>query len=200
MPKKSAKHHLIRFSEINPLYFFIAFLILAIICAFALRDNNLRMAQLRQAVYSADERGGDVEESLQNLRSFVNGHMNTDLSSGNSVYPPIQLKFTYQRLVQQAGQSNNDQNNSVYTSAQKYCESQIPNGFSGRYRLDCIQQYVTDHSVAPSTTIPDSLYKFDFVSPSWSPDLAGFSLMASIVSLILGSLITVIRLTRRLWQ
>ena len=30
--------------------------------------------------------------------------------------------------------------------------------------------------------IPDSLYKFDFVSPTWSPDLAGWSLLVAIVS------------------
>ena len=34
-------------------------------------------------------------------------------------------------------------------------------------------------------TIPDALYKFDFVSPAWSMDLAGWSIVATVVSFAL---------------
>jgi hypothetical protein len=111
--------------------------------------------------------------------------MNTSLTSAsNGVYPPIQLKYTYSRLVQSAGSQASSNNNSVYAEAQKACEAQIPTGFSGRYRLDCIEQYVEAHGGAPVSSIPDSLYKFDFVSPTWSPDLAGLSLLASLLCLL----------------
>src|SRR5437868_7767644 len=77
------------------------FFLFAIICIFALRANNLGMVRLRNAVYTADKNGTNVEQSLQNLRAYVQTHMNTDLSDGNTgVYPPIQLKYTYERLQQ----------------------------------------------------------------------------------------------------
>lgn len=72
----------------------------SVICVLALRDNYQTMTELRDQVYVADKNDGNVEGALQDLRSHVTSHMNTNLSSGhNSVYPPIQLKYTYQRLV-----------------------------------------------------------------------------------------------------
>src|SRR5690349_383020 len=78
------------------LYLFIAS---SLLCVLALRHNNVRMTQLRDAVYVADKNNGDVNAVLNNLRKYVYAHMNTDLSSGShGIKPPIQLKYTYQRL------------------------------------------------------------------------------------------------------
>ena len=112
--------------------------------------------------------------------------MNTDLSSGpNSVYPPIQLKYTYERLVQAQEQAKT--NDQLYTDAQHYCEKQDSVDFSGHNRVPCIEQYVQSHggTQTPATNIPDSLYKFDFVSPAWSPDLAGWSMLVAAISWLL---------------
>ena len=143
----------------------------------ALRQNNLRMVELREAVYQADEKGGDVETALQALRAHVHAHMNTNLSSGDaSVYPPIQLKYTYQRLVESEQKKLSEANTTVYSDAQAHCERLFPGSVSGGPRVPCIQAYVTTHgSDVQAKKIPDSLYKFNFVSPSWSPDIAGFS-------------------------
>jgi hypothetical protein len=138
------------------------------------------MSQLRDQVYAADKDGGDVEGALQQLRAYVHTHMNTSLASGDGVYPPIQLKYTYQRLQQAEKDRVAAVNASVYTEAQVYCEQQNPTSFSGGARVACIEQYVTTHSTKEQT-IPSALYKFDFVSPSWSPDLAGFSLAISVL-------------------
>jgi len=163
-------------------------LISGIVFVFAMRANNLKMVELRQAVYDADKSNGDVETALRNLRTQVYGHMNTNLASGpNAVHPPIQLKYTYDRLVaaQKAG-SNASDNSDIYTQAQKYCEKAIPNGFSGSYRRSCIETYIKQHGLTSVKTIPKGLYQFDFVSPRWSPDLAGWSLVVTIL-LLLGS-------------
>lgn len=175
--------------RLQPWHLIVVAVLLLAVGVYGLRQNNLHMAELREAVFTADKNDGDVEAALQNLRSFVTAHMNTDLSNGdNTVYPPIQLKYTYQRLVTKASQEAADANSSVYTTAQKYCEAAIPNGFSGRYRLDCIEQYVEEHSTVGATSIPDSLYKFDFASPRWSPDLAGLSLAAAVLMAIAAGL------------
>src|SRR5687767_6535414 len=101
MDKKNL-HHL--WTAIRPIKVWYLLVLLAVstgIAVVALRNNNLTMVQLRSEVYQADEQNGDVEGALQRLRAYVHSHMNTDLSGGgNAVYPPIQLKYTYQRLKQ----------------------------------------------------------------------------------------------------
>lgn len=144
----------------------------------ALRNNNLKAIQLRDTLIEVDKQNGDVEAALRTLREFTYAHMNANLASSSSVYPPIQLKYRYERLVKAAEDAANTKN-TVYADAQKYCETNYPESFYGAGRLPCIQQYIDSHPVKQTVppNIPDSLYKFDFVSPAWSPDLAGWSIV-----------------------
>jgi hypothetical protein len=143
------------------------------------------MTKLRSAVYAADKNNGNVEVALQQLQAYVTTHMNTNLDSGNgTVYPPIQLKYTYQRILQSESQSAASANAGLYTAAQNYCQQEDSVDFSGRNRVPCIEQYVETHD-AQLPTIPAALYEFSFASPSWSPDFAGWSLLAAIVSWLL---------------
>jgi hypothetical protein len=156
------------------------------------------MVKLRNAVYTADKNNTDVETSLKQLQSYVTSHMNTNLSSGNgSVYPPIQLKYTYDRLVQTQSSQLSQTNTQLYTDAQHYCEQQDPVDFSGHNRVPCIEQYVSSRTpdAVQLPAIPDALYKFSFVSPTWSPDLAGWSLMVAVVS----GLLFIVTLLVKLW-
>lgn len=191
MNKRQLHHVLTRTRWLKPAYFLVLCIILSGVSIVALRHNNTEMLQLKQAVYTADKNNGDVQGALKKLQSYVTSHMNTDLSTGNtSVYPPIQLKYTYDRLVaaQQAQAAKQGDNTQLYTDAQAYCEQQDSTDFSGHNRVPCITEYVQSHgsTSAPTTaTIPDGLYKFDFVTPKWSPDLAGWSLLLAFLSLLL---------------
>lgn len=193
MNKRHLHHLWRRFRVLKPWYLLVVAVIFAVICVFAMRSNNQRMVELRDAVYAADEKNGDVTTALNNLRNYVYGHMNTDLSAGNtSVYPPIQLKYTYDRLVQAQGAEATAQNSRIYTEAQAYCEQQNSADFSGRNRVPCIEDYVSKHTTA-ATSIPDGLYKFNFISPKWSPDLAGWSMFISIMSVLAAGFLFVIQ-------
>lgn len=140
------------------------------------------MIKLRQAVYEADKNNQDTESALKSLQAYVTTHMNTSLTSGqNSVYPPIQLKYTYERLITAQTENASRDGNQLYIEAQRYCEGQNSTDFSGRNRIPCIEQYVDSHGGTQQTAIPDSLYKFNFVSPIWSKDLAGWSTLAAII-------------------
>lgn len=165
----------------NHWYFLIVFGISLAIGIAALRQNNLTMVRLRNEVAKADEQNGDVEGALRKLREHVHSHMNTDLSGPNSIRPPIQLKHRYERLVQAELERVAQTNSQIYTEAQTVCEQRFPAGLSGSGRIPCIQEYVTSRG-AKTNPIPDALYKFDFVSPNWSPDLAGWSLVVSAAS------------------
>jgi hypothetical protein len=187
MAKRKHRFGIFGFTRfIKPWHFFVIAVVSGVICVFALRANNLEMVKLRDAVYQADKDNGDVRKAIDNLRKYVFAHMNTDLTSGdNPVRPPIQLKYTYERLVKALAVNNSNNNSDIYTQAQKYCEAAIPNGFSGRYRLSCVQAYIQQHGITTSENIPKSLYEFDFASPRWSPDKAGWSLLVSIFSTLM---------------
>jgi hypothetical protein len=185
-------HHLwTQIRRVKPWYFLIVCVLFACLSVYAIRQNNLKMVQLRSAVYSADQNNGNVSAALEALQAYVTAHMNTNLSSGpNSPYPPIQLQYTYERLQEAQAQSQLSQTNAnsqLYTDAQTYCQQQDSTDFSGRNRVPCIIQYVQSHGVSNFTvqTIPASEYEFDFLSPSWSPDVAGWSIVAAVLALLL---------------
>lgn len=147
---------------------------------YGMMQNGKGAVTRYNALIAADQAGGDVDVTLKDLRSFIYAHMNTEIGGENGIYPPIQLKGTYERLKQAEESRVKTTNDSLYTEAQTWCEQNGNQGFSGRNRIDCINAYVDEHG-AHIGTIQDSLYKFDFVSPRWSPDLAGFSLLALVI-------------------
>ncbi len=183
--KRHAHHLWTKFRAIKPLYLLVALIVTASVSVLALRANNQTMAELRQAVYVADEQGGDVESALRELREFVYAHMNTSLSSGETtVYPPIQLRHTYERLQLAQQEEVKRVNERIYTEAQAHCEALYPDSFSGGPRVPCISEYVENHGVQLEP-IPDSLYKFDFTAARFSWDLAGWSLILSGILFVL---------------
>lgn len=182
MNKRHLHHLWTKLRRIKPWYFLILAIISGLICIMALRANNEHMIVLRDAVYAADKNNTGVEAPLRDLQAYVTSHMNTNLSAGsNAVYPPVQLKYTYERLTA-AQKEQYAKNSTIYNEAQHYCEAQNSSDFSGRNRVPCIEQYVQAHSSAQPVAIPDSLYKFSFASPRWSPDLAGWSMLVAVLS------------------
>jgi hypothetical protein len=184
MNKRKLHHFWTKFKLIRPWYVLILFLISSGISVYALRQNNITMISLRNDVYRADKSNANVEQALVNLQSYVVSHMNTNLTTGNSsVYPPIQLSYTYERLVEASQAQSQAVNTQIYTNAQTYCQKINPTDFSGHNRVPCIEQYVQSHGIIVPNLSP-SLYEFDFVSPTWSPDLAGWALLTSAILLL----------------
>lgn len=192
---KREEHHLWKnLRKLSYGYFLVICLVSAIIAVMALRHNNITAIQLRDNVSSVDKQNGDTETALKGLRQYVYSHMNTDLASSTSVYPPVQLKYRYERLLAAQKQQVTDTNSKIYSDAQKHCEQLMPTGVSLN-RVPCIQQYLDTHPLASEQVIPDSLYKFDFASPIWSPDVAGWSLLIFVLALLL----FIVRLIAERW-
>lgn len=179
MNKRHLHHILVRLRKIRPWYFVIAIAISFTVFVVAYRHNSVVALQLRNNVLTVDQQNGDVEAALKTLREHVYGHMNSYLSQPGGAYPPVQLKYRYDRIVADQ-KSKAPSNASLATEAQNYCEAQIPAGRS-LYRIDCIQNYILTHGSTVATNVPDALYKFDFSPPLWSPDLAGWSLVVTAV-------------------
>lgn len=181
MSKKHIHRFYTRLKAVSLWSLVLGFVIFGAIAIVSLRANNQRMLDLRAAVFQTDKDNGDVEKALRDLRAYVYGHMNTNLASGsNPVKPPVQLKYTYERLVASEKQRVADVTSQLYVDAQVSCEARYQGALTGTTRLNCIKDYVDARPVLTSTP-PDALYKFDFQSPFWSPDLAGWSLVLCIV-------------------
>lgn len=189
MNKRHLHHIWTIIRRVSYWHFLIACLVSGVVAVFALRQNNLTAIKLRDNVMQVDKQNGDTEKALKTLRSYVYSHMNTNLATNTSVYPPIQLKYRYERLVAAEKARVAASTGNPYNDAQTYCEKNFPESFYGAGRLPCIQNYLDTHPVsAKEQPIPDSLYKFNFASPVWSPDLAGWSLVFSGLFLFLFAL------------
>lgn len=168
-------------------------IVFGLICISALRHNYQVMTKLRDDVSVADQNNGDVETALTMLRSHVYGHMNTNLISGsNPIKPPIQLKYRYERLAATESDKVKTANAKVTSDAEIMCTSQFPAAGYNPDRVVCIQNYVNVNATSEST-VAESLYKFDFISPKWSPDTAGITMLISIFSFIASAVLIIIR-------
>lgn len=176
MNKRKLHHLWTKIRGLSFWYLLLGLILFSSVAIFALRQNNLTAIRLREEVLAVDKKDGDVESALRELREFVYSHMNADLSAGTSIQQPVQLKYTYERLAKAEKQRVEQANDSVYTQAQKFCEQKYPGSFSGGPRVPCIADYVSKNG-EEEKPIPDDLYKFDFVSPRWTPDIAGISIL-----------------------
>lgn len=179
--KRKLNHQYKILKKIKPRYFLILSVLFLAVGIVSLRQNNYHMIQLRDAVATADKQNGDVEGALRDLREYVYSHMNTDLSSGNNaIKPPIQLKYRYERLVANEEKDVKAENEKVKQAGERVCAKKFPASGLNPQRVKCVAAYINSNSVI-SGSVPSDLYKFDFVSPVWSPDRAGLSLLASLI-------------------
>ena len=161
-----------------------------------LRQNNLEMNRLREAVFEADRLGksdAEVERALQLLRKHVINHMNSDLGGqeAESQAHPIQLPYKYYRDTLKVWYGHikrietNDKQNINLSEALN--EARVACGASDLLiseRLQCLVEQTASVTGMPDPPqLPVEFYVFTFDSPSWSPDAAGWSLMVFFLSI-----------------
>ena len=165
----------------------ILLIIVGFIAATFLRLNSIGMVQRREAVISADKQGNeeDIITRLYDLQRYVAAHMNTDLGRG------VYLEHSYNRDVQ-AWQENRygdaNPNGNIYKKAQEVCAPQF-SSYSRAY-LQCTTNELAKYPAAEDPTSDTSkprqeTYIHPFTSPLWTPDFAGWSVLAFGVILLL---------------
>ena len=189
----------------------IVLIVAAISATQGLRQNNQRMGHLRAAVFAADETDGDVEAALAALRRHVVSHMNADLvdvryeiadSSPDRVQTnsqkPIQLVYGYYRDTlaahRQVLRHHDAAVQAILSEAERFCSSKPISE-----RLGCIQTQTQTHGGAiypPIEPLVSDFYVFDFVSPKWSPDRAGWSIVIFWAAVFNLGLTLIVRLTK----
>lgn len=138
-----------------------------------LRQNNLQMVRLRNAVIVADEQGGDVAGAIQALNQHIFKHMNTE------IVRPLELVHTYNRQAQVAIEAaNRSSGRDIYAEATNACERR---GIPTTSIAQCAAKYAADNNpgVGPrEIKLPDkNRFIYNFAAPIWTPDEAGFSLL-----------------------
>lgn len=155
------------------------------------------MIERRNAVISADEVGDAeiIKNRLYDLQRYVSSHMNTNLGQG------VYLESSYKRDVQKAYSSAENDSN-VYRLADEYCKPRF-SSWSQSY-VQCIASKLSEYPESGSAIFPNTkAYIHDFVSPLWSPDFAGLTvllclfLLTVIIIRFIGYLLLKILLKRR---
>ena len=149
------------------------FFIFLFLTVFFLRQNNLKMVELRNNVIIADEQALDVSGTLQALNDHVFNHMNT------KIVRPIELVQTYNRQAKIAIEAANQSGNrDVYAEATAACERR---GVPTTSIAQCAANYALENNPGASAkeiNLPDkSRFTYTFATPKWTPDLAGFSVL-----------------------
>lgn len=173
----------------------ILLVLMVFVTATFLRLNNVGMTQRKEAVIAADEQG-DAEATrarLLDLQHYVSAHMNTDK---NDVYLASQYERDKEQLIKQAA-STNQSGEVINQKVDAICKPQFSSYNQGY--VDCFAReyakYAPGSDPVSQVKMPDTdRYRFVFAPPLWSPDFAGFSLLACvvIVLLIIGRLITLV--------
>ena len=159
--------------------------------ATAIRLNNVGMAQRREGVYSADEAGDEevIYQRLLTLREYSSAHMNanTGLFSLPHQYDRDNQKAL--EAAQKRSEQSESPNGNIYKKAADVCDPQFP-GYSQAY-LQCfmneLDKYPSSGDIDDSVALPPAeLYQYNFDSPIWTPDLAGWTvLVALIISVVI---------------
>jgi hypothetical protein len=194
--KRQLRHRLWQLRLIKTWQLLIILVLLLVVAATFLRLNNLGMVERRSAVIAADKRGDEEAafRALVDLQHYVSTHMNTSLGKG------VYLEYKYNRdrdaALRAATQSSNP-NSPVYQRASIECRARWQGGVAS-FRNDyvqCVIEKVSGLSAGRAATLrlPHAdLYRYNFVSPVWAPDFAGFTVVLCIVIVvaIFGRLIT----------
>lgn len=164
------------------------------ISATFLRLNNIGMVERRTAVINADSDGNQdqIIQRLYDLQQYVSSHMNTDMGKG--VYLEASYKRDSQKILDAASAQQNN-NGNIYKKAQEVCAPKF-SSYSAAY-LQCttseLAKYPAGSDLISAVKLPSAdSYLHDFVSPVWSPDFAGWSVLVCIVIalLIVGRLVS----------
>lgn len=184
---------------------------LLFIDATLLRQDHIRMTELRDAVLKADEEEDDekIASSLAELRDYVSSHIVINVVDDNGAQKimfgtgPFYLEHQYLRAANKAleeaensMQSDNNPNGNIYGMAGEVCRPQaIQNGWSWNNPnyINCMMTEIGKYPASEELTdkiiakIPSTeMYRHNYASPIWAPSLTGlFTLLTFIVIVVI---------------
>jgi len=185
--KRRARRSIKQLQRVKTWQLVVLLILMGFVTATFLRLNNIGMIERRAAVISSDNDDNNTTTlaRLYELQRYVSAHMNTDMGKG------VYLESAYKRDVAEAYKTASNESNpngNIYKKAQEVCAPQFTS-YSYAY-LQCttneLAKYPAGSSLIGTVKLPVAgEYLHVFVSPLWSPDFAGWSLLATVVILIM---------------
>jgi len=175
MNKRRLHHYWKKIESIKTWHLAVLLVVLFSLSVWALRNNSQNLEPHILDVVAADKDDGEIDKALRDLGNYVANHMNTTLNE------PIQLAYSYDRAAQTViDKAKASADGGIYRQAQKVCED--PSVLLS-VRAACVQDYVLENArpgqEPQALEFPDkALFTYSFASPAWSPDLAGWLLVA----------------------
>jgi hypothetical protein len=186
--KRQIKRTIRQLQHVKTWQLFIVLILMIFVSATFLRLNNIGMEQRRTGVLQADKDGDQavIQARLYDLQRYVTAHMNADMGT-------IYLEDTYKRDTQgaiDAASGTNNPNGNVFLKAQQVCAPKY--AALGHYSLayqqcviDQLNSYPTGAQLTSNLQLPKAdAYRHSYVSPLWSPDFAGFSVLICLLILL----------------
>ena len=191
--KRKTKFRIKRLSQIKTWQLVILLVMSSFISATFLRLNNVGMVERRESVENADKTGDIVslQRRLYDLQRYVSTHMNAHPGR-------IALDHTYKRAYEQKLKEfeeaiKNRSNNDTVSKVRSVCDTKAQQGGYGRFTtqadpryINCINEEWEKYPAAKVANLQFEApstepYYHTFVSPVWSADFAGWSLLATIL-------------------
>ena len=202
--KGKIKKHLKQIQLLKNWQLFILLLLVIFVDLTALRLNNVGMVRRREAVEAADK-VGDVEAARKATIEFAN-YVHAHMNSGGIVYSDKTHWFKINREVKivwsniyesdmrkaeqiaREAESNNP-NGNIFKKAEEACRPRFHGGYSLAYQqciLDEQNKYPASNQDQIKAQYPNiSEYTYNFVTPLWSPDLAGWTTLLAFIIIIM---------------
>lgn len=185
--KQAIRQQLYRLKRVKTWQLVIVFALMLVLSATFLRLNSIGMVERRDAVLAADKDGDSytIQNRIYDLQEYSSSHMN---ASSGPVYLTEEYKRDTEKLVAEQRRKA-DGGETVFSRADKICKDRFF-GYSQAY-VQCVANEI---EAAPNTVsatddieLPNpALYRYNFASPGWSADFAGFSvLLTAVIGLII---------------
>ena len=188
--KRSIQKDVKRLRRVKTWQLMILLILAAFLAATFLRLNNTGMVQRRNAVSAADKAGDaqQLTERLAELQRYSSTHMN---ASSGVIYLQHQYDRDAQAAIEEASNSSSE-SASANSHAEEVCHPQY-SGWSTAYMqcfLEELAKYPTSETLAEPQLPNTELYRYEYASPLWTPDFAGWSSLV----VVLIFLVIIIRL------
>ena len=199
----------IKFHKIKTWQLMIFLIPLVFLDATLLRQDHIRMTELRDAVLAADvaEDDEEVAKALEELKEFVFSNIVINVVDDNGLQKvafgtgPFYLEHQYIRAANKALEeaenhlaSDANPNGNIYAMASAVCQPlAIQNGWSWNDAnfINCmlteIQKYPAADEIQDTiiASLPSTeLYRKNYASPLWAPTLTGFMILLTLIVIV----------------
>ena len=187
--RRRLKTQLRRIQTIKTWQLVLIFFLMIFVSASLLRLNNVGMIERRDAVMTADRscNKAEIQDRVYALQRYVTSHMNTDLGSRGVALEHL-YNCDYQDKLKGQQEAYQNENGNIFKKVQDICAPRY-SANSAAYK-DCVNTELANFpegkDLADSISLPTENYYQSFVSPAWSPDFAGFSVL---ITAVLGGVI-----------